>query len=96
MFAKTLTPEHQLVGIGRVRLGRALLRQQRYTEAEAESRPGYEILAKQETPPALWMQNVRNDLIEEYDALQQPDKAAKIRAELAASQNKTPATTAKN
>jgi serine/threonine protein kinase/tetratricopeptide (TPR) repeat protein len=95
MFAKTLTPEHQLVGVGRVRLGRSLLRQGRYTEAEAESRPGYEILAKQETPPVVWMQNVRNDLIEEYDALHQPEKAGKIRAELAASESKTLETTAK-
>jgi len=47
MYAQTLPAEHQLVGIARVRLGRAILRQRRYSEAENESRAGYELLMKQ-------------------------------------------------
>ena len=88
IYAKTLAPDHQLVGIAHARLGRALLRGQRYAEAEAESRLGYDILHKQATPPGVWMQYSRTDLAEEYDALHQPDKAGKIRAEMAANEAK--------
>jgi len=38
---------------------------------------------KQTNPPASWLQNVRKDLVEEYTALHQPEKAAKVRALLA-------------
>jgi len=37
---------------------------------------------KQSNPPANWLQNARKDLVEEYGALHQPDKAAKFEAEL--------------
>jgi serine/threonine-protein kinase len=67
------------VGIARVRLGRALLLDKRYQDAEAESRVGYEILTKQPGAPERWMQNARTDLAHEYEALHQPEKAAKFR-----------------
>jgi hypothetical protein len=41
-------------------------------------------LTKQTNPPANWLQNARKDLVEEYGALHQPEKAAKFQAELAA------------
>jgi serine/threonine protein kinase/tetratricopeptide (TPR) repeat protein len=96
MYAQTLAPEHQLVGIAHMRLGRTFLREGRYAEAEAESRKGYDLLSKQASPPGYWMQNSRTDLAEEYDALHQPEKAGKIRAELAANESKTPETARKN
>jgi hypothetical protein len=37
---------------------------------------------KQSTPPARWVETARNDLLAEYDAMDQSEKAAKIRAEL--------------
>jgi serine/threonine-protein kinase len=83
LYAQTLAADHQLVGIARIRLGRALLRQRRYAEAETESRAGYEILLKQPTPPAAWLQWAQTDLAAEYEALGQPEKAAAFRAELA-------------
>jgi serine/threonine protein kinase/tetratricopeptide (TPR) repeat protein len=96
MYAQTLAPDHQLTGIAHTRLGRALLRDRRYAEAEGESRMGYDMLSKQATPPAVWMQYARTDLAEEYDALHQPQMAIKLRAELAANENKSPETARKN
>ena len=89
-YAKTLPPEHFSVGVSRIRLGGALLGQKRFVEAEAESRAGYEIVMKQTSPTVKWVQTVRKDLAAEYEALKQPDKAAKFRAELAAG-SKSPA-----
>jgi hypothetical protein len=83
MYAKTLPPEHLNVGIARVRLGRALERQSRSTQAVKESQAGYDILEKQSHPPVAWLQQARADLIEEYMRLKEPQKAAKFQAELA-------------
>ena len=74
MYAQTLPAEHQLVGIVRVRLGRAILRQRRYSEAESESRAGYELLMKQTSPPANWLSKAHTDLAEEYAALNKPER----------------------
>ena len=82
-YAETLSPDHQNVGIGRIRLGRALLRQNRYPEAEVETRAGYTILTKQSSAPATWLQNARQDLVEEYLALKKPEEVEKFRRELA-------------
>ena len=61
----------------------ALSRQQRYSDAEVESRAGYEILIKQTSPSTNWLQNARQDLAEEYTALNRPADTAKFKAELA-------------
>jgi serine/threonine-protein kinase len=82
-YAETLAAEHQLVGIAHVRLGRALLLQRRFREAEQESLAGYGILMKQTSPPARWLNDARADLVACYEALNQPARAAQIRAELA-------------
>ena len=82
IYTQTLSPGHQLVGIAKIRLGRALVQQHRYSDAEAESLAGYEILTKQTTPPEQWLQNARTDLASIYEALKQPEKAARFRAEL--------------
>ena len=87
MYAETLSADHELVGIARVRLGGALLPQGRYAEAEAESRAGYEILIKQKDPKVAWLVKARQNLVDEYVALKQPELAAKFRAELAAAQS---------
>ena len=79
-----LAPDHQLVGIVHVRLGRAIRLQGRFAEAEQESRAGYEILLKQSTPSATWLQFARGDLAAEYDSLGRAADAAKIRADSAA------------
>ena len=86
--AATLPADHLNVAIVRIRLGRALIPQHRYADAEAESLAAYGILMKQSSPPANWLENARKDLVTEYGALHQPEKAAKFQAELADAQSK--------
>jgi len=81
IYSQTLPADHLNVGIARVRLGRALLLDRRFQDAETESREGYEILTRQPSAPDHWMQNARTDLVSEYEALHQPEKAAKFRSE---------------
>ncbi|HEY7391144.1 MAG TPA: tetratricopeptide repeat protein [Bryobacteraceae bacterium] len=73
-------------GTALVRLGRTLLRQKRYEEAEPQTRAGYELLAKATGGSSEWLRKGREDLAILYDALHQPEKAAKFRAEMAANQ----------
>lgn len=82
-FADTLPANNLNAGITRSKLGRSLLSQHRLAEAEKESRAGYEILSKQENPPEARLHDVSDDLAEEYKALNQPQKATRLRAELA-------------
>jgi serine/threonine-protein kinase len=79
IYSKTLPADHQNVGICRVRLGDALAAEHRYTEAEAESLVGYQILSSKSSGPQKWLQMARQDLASEYEALHQPEQAAKFR-----------------
>jgi serine/threonine-protein kinase len=81
LFAETLSPDNVNTGIARIKLGRTLLRAGRYAEAEQESLAGYEIVAKQASPAVSYLRAARTDLIASYEALQQPDKAARFHAE---------------
>jgi serine/threonine protein kinase/Flp pilus assembly protein TadD len=83
IYLKTLPATHPNLGIARVKLGRVLLRQRRYAEAEVESIAGYEILQKQMNLAMSWLQKARQDLADEYEALHEPAQAQKFRAELA-------------
>jgi len=87
IYSQTLPADHLNVGIARVRLGRALLLNKHYQEAETESRGGYEILVKLPSAPQRWMQNARTDLAREYEALHQPAQAAKFRSDLVEANN---------
>ena len=89
IFAESQSANHINTGIARIKLGRSLLRQNRYAEAEAETRAGYGILVKQMDLKVTWLVNARKDLVEEYDALKQPEEAAKFRAEAAALDSKS-------
>jgi eukaryotic-like serine/threonine-protein kinase len=81
-YTEALSAGHNYTGIARVKLGRALLGQHRYAEAQTESLAGYQILSKQTNSSVSWLQTARKDLATEYDALHQPDKAQQFRAEL--------------
>ena len=83
IYLETLSADHLNTGIARVKLGRTLLRQRRYAEAEEQTRAGYDILHKQMNPSVSWLQNARQDLIDEYGALDRPDDATRFRAEQA-------------
>jgi serine/threonine-protein kinase len=77
------TTDPLYVGIAHIKLGRALVREKRYQEAEPETLAGYEALTQREGKSPSWLRKAREDLIAVYDALQQPEKAARYRAELA-------------
>jgi serine/threonine-protein kinase len=80
IYSETLPGDHQNVGICRVRLGDALAAERRFKEAETESLGGYQILSSKSSGPQKWIQMARQDLASEYDALHQPEQAAKFRA----------------
>lgn len=82
-YSGLIAPDHVNVAIAHVRLGNALLGQKRYAEAEVESRTGYEILSKKVSPSVNWLKVAREDLAAEYDALKQPENAARFKNELA-------------
>ena len=82
IYRETLSPTHLNTGIARVKLGRALVRQGRYPEAEVELLAGYEILMKQTAPSVSWLKNAREDLVKLYTASNQPEKAKKFQTEL--------------
>jgi hypothetical protein len=62
----------------------ALAAEHRFKEAETESLGGYQILSSKSSGPQKWIQLARQDLANEYDALHQPEQAAKFRAAAAA------------
>jgi serine/threonine protein kinase len=95
IFTESQSANHINTGVARIKLGRTLLRQNRFAEAEAETRPGYEILVKQMDLKVSWLVNARKDLAEEYDALKQAEQAAKFRAEAAALDSKASDSTKK-
>ena len=82
-FTETLSTDNVNTGIAHIKLGRTLLRENRYADAQLESLAGYENLMKQANPGTSYLRAARKDLAAEYDALNQPEKAAKFRAELA-------------
>jgi len=95
IYVESQSPTHINTGIARIKLGRTLLRQHRYGDAEAETHAGYDILRTQMDPKVSWLVNARKDLLEEYEGLKQPEQAAKFRAEIAANEAKLPETSAR-
>ena len=94
-FTETLSADNVNTGIVRIKLGRTLLRENRFQEASVETLAGYQILAKQASPSIGFLQAARKDLASEYDALHQPEDAARFRAEYAQVENKPAAVAAK-
>lgn len=85
IFSGTLSPDNFKTGVARVELGGALLREERYPEAEAQLLAGYKIVTSEDHSATEEAMDARRDLVALYDALNQPEKAAKFRAELLAS-----------
>ena len=61
-YSEVLTPEHQLVGIAKVRYGETLLAAGKREDALRELQTADAILAKQSSPPALWVERARKGL----------------------------------
>jgi serine/threonine protein kinase/tetratricopeptide (TPR) repeat protein len=83
-YKETLPADNVNLAIAHIKLGRALLHDNRYKDAEPETLAGYEILIKQSSPSTSFIRAARKDLAAEYEALNQPQQAARFRAELAA------------
>jgi serine/threonine-protein kinase len=79
MYSETQSPDHLNTGIARLKLGRALLRQQRYADAETELLAGHRIVSRQTSPSVSWLKAAQDDLVTLYDATHRPDQAAKFR-----------------
>ncbi len=90
IYVEALSATDTNTGIARIKLGRTLLRENRFAEAAAQSRGGYDVLISRMDPKVSWLVNARKDLVDEYSALKQPDQAAKFRAEIAAIEAKPP------
>jgi serine/threonine-protein kinase len=82
-YKETLPADNVNLAIVQIKLGRTLVRQNRYKDAEPETLAGYEILSKQSSPSTSFMRAARKDLAAEYEALNQPQQAERFRAELA-------------
>lgn len=72
------------VAIAHAKLGRALLRDGRFKEAEPETLGAYQYLVKQMTPTNGFLMACRKDLAAIYDGLHEPEKAEHFRSELKA------------
>ena len=85
-YTEAQGPNHTNTGIARIKLGHVLLRERRFAEAQVETQAGYDILVSQTSASLSFLISARKDLVTEFDTLGQPEKAARYRAELAASQ----------
>ena len=90
-FTETLGADNVNTGEAHIKLGRTLLREKRYKEAEMESRAGYDNLVKQTSPATSYIRAARKDLVADYEALKRPEKAARFKAELEAAADKASA-----
>jgi serine/threonine-protein kinase len=82
-YSETLPSNHLFMGIAHIKLGRTLAREHRFADAEPESLAGYEIVSKQANPSVSWLKSARQDLITEYEALHQPEKAKRFQGPFA-------------
>lgn len=71
--------------IAHLKLGRSLLRQNRFKDAEGETLPAYQYLVKHVAADNGFLRASRKDLAAIYDGLHRSDQAARYRAELRAS-----------
>ena len=79
VFRETLPADHSLIAEAEVRIGRMLLLQKHYSEAEGHTLAGYTVLARSASETS-WYRSARKDLVKIYEALGQPEKAARFRA----------------
>ena len=84
-FTEEYSAVHITTGIAEIKLGRVLVQERHYKDAEAHTSTGYGILAKQTSPSMKFRRLACEDLVAEYDALHEPEKAKQFQAELAAS-----------
>jgi serine/threonine-protein kinase len=77
------SPDSVNDSIAHVKLGRTLMNEAKFSEAETQSLAGYNYLTAHVAPGNIYLANARKDLATIYDGLHQPQQAARFRAELA-------------
>jgi hypothetical protein len=77
-FARALGSTNIQTGMAQVRLGRNLLREEKYAEAAARSLAGYDILLNQVSPDSTWVAGARHDLAITYAKLGDPQKTTQF------------------
>jgi serine/threonine-protein kinase len=75
LYIETQGPNHVNTGIAHLKLGRTLLREGRYREAEEQTLAAYRILIKQSNPAESFLRAARKDLLAIYEAIGQPEQA---------------------
>ena len=77
--------------VAHIKLGRTLLNEQKFSDAEANTLSGYNYLIANVAQSNSFLGNARKDLAAIYDGLHQPEKAARFRAELVQAAANAPA-----
>ena len=80
-YRRALPADHPTTATIQVRLGGVLVQEKRFAEAQGLILAGHAVLVKA-TPDLKWLAAARKDLVAIYEALGQPDRAARFRAEL--------------
>ena len=75
VFVATVQEDHTNTSIARIKLGRALLRQKRYAEAEKETLRGFRGLSRLATPANPFLIAARKDLQAIYTGLNRKAEA---------------------
>ena len=83
-FTSTLSPSHMNTGIARIKLGRTMVKQRKWSSGAAESRAGYEIVSNETGQQQVWLRIAREDLVTAYTAVHDSANAARFAGELAA------------
>ena len=72
-FSEAYSADDMNTAIARIKLGRALIKQGRFAEAERESRTGHDLLAGRTDPAVSWLRAARKDLVAAYEAVGRPE-----------------------
>ena len=83
-FHEKLPPGHTNTALAEVRLGHVLVIERRYQDALEHLTTGYAVLSKQPGVQAARLASAQKDLVAVYEALKQPENAAKVRAQMTA------------
>jgi serine/threonine-protein kinase len=86
LFSETLSADNVQTGTAQIGLGRVLLREGRYKEAEAQLLAGYRIVTPGRNPSLQAAIDARKNLVSVYEALHNPAKAAEFRMKQAATE----------
>jgi eukaryotic-like serine/threonine-protein kinase len=83
-FIAQLPAGHVNIAIAQVKLGKTLVLERRYRDAESLLESGYQILSKMKPPPVDRMESTRKDLMTVYEALHERAKEVRYRAQATA------------